>query len=132
MISMLYYYRSKLPSDINFAMDLTKGLLVKLGNIPTLDEDCIFNLRLVLSELLINSCKHGNKFCDSKEVDLTLKVDNDFISILVEDEGSGVEYDFGAFNPFSNLEHGRGLKIVKELSDDLIIENSKIQVKINK
>lgn len=82
-----------------------------------LPNELIFNIRLVLNELLLNSASHGNGYSKAKKVKLYISISNDKIKMRVEDEGSGF------LSLCSNEEAcdlgGRGLKIVEALTDSL-------------
>ena len=94
------------------------------------DEELIFEIRLVLNELLINACEHGNKWDAEKCVDYEIIINKDYIKITVQDEGDGLR-EIEPYNAKSLESSGRGIKIVKELTDDLVLENNKVIAIIN-
>jgi len=53
--------------------------------------EAVFAVRLALDEALINAIKHGNKLDDSKTVAVDLELDDNGISITIEDEGPGYD-----------------------------------------
>lgn len=87
------------------------------------EENQIFRIRLILDELTANSYKHGNKRDKSRLIEISIVFDDSYLLIKVKDEGKGI-------NP-SNTTHkfsesGRGIDLVKKLSDKVIINNSTI------
>lgn len=80
-----------------------------------LPNEMIFNIRLVLNELLLNSASHGNQYSKDKKVKLYILIDNETIKLRVEDEGAGT-LSICSNKEVCNL-GGRGLKIVEALTD---------------
>lgn len=80
-----------------------------------LPNEMIFNIRLVLNELLLNSASHGNQYSKDKKVKLYISIDNETIKLRVEDEGAGT-LSICSNKEVCNL-GGRGLKIVEALTD---------------
>jgi len=85
----------------------------------------LFEIKVVLNELIINALCHGNNCEIEKVTFVTLKVINDdYLYISVKDEGFGfkkLNIDFSDDNieatNKSLCEHGRGLIIVDRLCD---------------
>lgn|SRR5690554_2048350 len=121
--------------DFNFSgsvcsdLDLVKGfidkIMKKLNRIID-NGDTIFDIKLILNELVINGVFHGNECEDTKCVNLSLEIRNNRIIIEVEDEGEGIDYDFTSYNPLDLKCGGRGLLLVKGLSDELIVDQNRI------
>ncbi|WP_425539828.1 ATP-binding protein [Microaceticoccus formicicus] len=128
---MAYYYSGKLMSDLNHIDLVVKSIIKKVDRVIA-DENLLFDIRLIINELVINGCEHGNCFDNTKYIDLKLAINERVISIQVIDEGEGLNYDFSTYDPCSLMTSGRGLKIVKELSDELIIKENSITAIINK
>lgn len=93
------------------------------------DDDLIFNFRLILNELLINAGKHGNKWNQDKMISYTAESSGGCLRITVEDEGEGMS-SIPTYDPKSIESSGRGLKIVKELCDNLIVSANKVTIEI--
>lgn len=87
------------------------------------EEGKIFRLRLILDELTANSYKHGNKKDKDRHIEISIVFDEAYILIKVKDEGSGIKFMKEA-EKFS--ESGRGIDLVKKLSDRVIINKSTI------
>ena len=82
-----------------------------------LPNEMIFNIRLVLNELLLNSASHGNQYSKDKKVKLYISICNESIKLRVEDEGVGT-LSICSNNTACDL-GGRGLKIVEALTDSV-------------
>lgn len=88
---------------------------------PYIKKDDRLELRLIYNELLVNAVVHGNKNDPSKKVELLIELDQGCVLSSIKDEGEGFDYlevlecDDGTEDFMS--ESGRGLKIVKYLTD---------------
>lgn len=123
---MSYMYRYCIPSNLEETRNLVSEILKELNKLIK-DENLLFDLRIILNELVINSVIHGNKCDDSKKVMIDLEVRNSKICIQVVDEGLGIDYNFDIYNPDNLESYGRGLIIVRGLTDELYIEKNKVQ-----
>jgi len=89
----------------------------------------LFDIKVVLNELIINAVTHGNKGNIDKCVKVKIGItENDYAFFVIEDEGEGfdfksfIEKDFEIEDTvdFMQLkESGRGVLIVKRLCDKL-------------
>ena len=74
---------------------------------------------------MVNCVQHGNKNDLSKKISLSAEIDDNKIIIKVKDEGEGVKQEITA-----KVEEcktcGRGLLIVKKLTDNLIFNKNEI------
>lgn len=125
-------YKNSIPSAIEeigtVAADLISCLRKSYGE---MDEEIIFDLKVIINEILINAIMHGN----NEDAAKTVKIDaglteNDSLFLIIEDEGLGYDYSeicrgHAAYvtDPFEMVESGRGMKIVKGLCE---------KVKVNK
>lgn len=125
---MDYRHRVKICSSL---ADISAEVNREIDKLSTIleDKDLIFDLRLILNELLINAGEHGNSWNKAKCIDYEIIVNDHYIYLSVRDEGDGIKAP-KLFDPDLLDKHGRGLKIVKELSDDLSIENTTIRALI--
>src|SRR6187431_1108890 len=95
-----------------------------------LDDDIYGNIMIAVTEAVNNAIKHGNAGNSSKNVALSLSMEENVIRFRVEDEGHG--FDFHNLpDPTSpeNLEKpgGRGIFLMKHLSDEVaFIEGGKV------
>jgi len=95
-----------------------------------LDDDIYGNIMIAVTEAVNNAIKHGNNNNKTKNVHLSLSLDESMIKFVVKDEGQGFNYD-NLPDPTSpeNLEKpgGRGIFLMKHLSDEVQFkENGRI------
>lgn len=115
-------------SDIIVAKKETVDIINQIDELIK-DKDELMEIRLILSELLINGIKHGNKGDINKKVYLRVLVSNNGVYIEVRDEGDGINYNIDEnFEEDIFKSSGRGLQLVKGLSDGLIIEDREVKV----
>lgn len=94
-----------------------------------LDEDIYGNIMIAVTEAVNNAIKHGNASNSSKNVLLSLTLDENLLKFVVKDEGPGFNHE-DLPDPTSpeNLEKpgGRGIFLMKHLSDEVeFSENGK-------
>lgn len=93
-------------------------------------QDILFEIKVILNELIQNAICHGNKNDVIKSVKLNVKIEGDNICIVVEDEGEG--YNFKQLLSSINKndesincdvqdlkESGRGMILVTNLSEKI-------------
>jgi serine/threonine-protein kinase RsbW len=87
-----------------------------------LDDDIYGNIMIAVTEAVNNAIKHGNKGDSSKNVFLTLSLNDKLIKFKIEDEGNGFDYE-NLPDPTApeNIEKpgGRGVFLMKHLSDEV-------------
>lgn len=106
----------------------------------TMNENDLFELKVILNELLINAISHGNNFdCNKKVLVVLKKVYNKYIYIGISDEGTGFDYKNSINHIVCNesindtcCEHGRGLLIVRNLCDKMKFNHTGNKVSILK
>jgi serine/threonine-protein kinase RsbW len=125
VMEVAFIFKGSVRSDLNDIKVFIKKVLNKLENIVQ-DKDLMFDLKLILNELIINSVIHGNQCNGNKYVKLFLEVVGDTIRIEVIDEGDGIDFDIDSYNPSELKCCGRGLVIVDGLSDEVYIDNNRI------
>ena len=90
-----------------------------------LEDDIYGNIMIAVTEAVNNAIRHGNKNQKSKNVSLTLSINDNTIRFQVKDEGNGFDYD-NLPDPTApeNIEKpgGRGIFLMKHLSDDVIFK----------
>jgi serine/threonine-protein kinase RsbW len=87
-----------------------------------LDDDIYGNIMIAITEAVNNAIKHGNRSDSSKNVSLSLSLDDSRIKFRVEDEGHGFDYaNLPDPTAPENLEKpgGRGIFLMKHLSDEV-------------
>lgn len=91
-----------------------------------LDDDIYGNIMIAVTEAVNNAIKHGNDNNKSKNVFLSLSLDDSLIKFTIKDEGKGFDYQHLP-DPTSpeNLEKpgGRGIFLMKHLSDEVDFED---------
>jgi serine/threonine-protein kinase RsbW len=95
-----------------------------------LDDDIYGNIMIAITEAVNNAIKHGNRSDSSKNVSLSLSLDDSRIKFRVEDEGQGFDFE-NLPDPTApeNIEKpgGRGIFLMKHLSDEVeFIEGGRI------
>lgn len=95
-----------------------------------LDEDIYGNIMIAVTEAVNNAIKHGNQNNSSKNVSLSLSLNEGLLKFTVEDEGTG--FDFHKLPDPTAPENiskpgGRGIFLMKHLSDEVNFkENGKV------
>jgi len=120
----------KIPSDVNSVCDTTGSIISYLQNSYGIyNEDFLFDLRVILNELILNAIKHGNGEEINKKVQIVAGIFKDvYVLISVKDEGKG--YDCKCLLERNKKvkeivdlcdmkETGRGLLIVESLCDEM-------------
>lgn len=123
---MLYDYSCAVPSEIASVCAAVREQITKIREQCALDNDQLMDLRLILSELMINGCEHGNRNEHDKRVHLHLTVTDTLIHIRVRDEGSGFELNLGKNAPHHLDCGGRGLRIVAKLVDKMDVRQNEV------
>ena len=116
-----------IPADINHVACAVAQLLSFLQNQTEVDDDNLFDTKVILNELIVNAIVHGNKEDSDKKVTAKMYISNHRIIIIVEDQGKGINVsEFLEDRSKCNVEHynednflfdenGRGLKLVSSL-----------------
>jgi len=95
-----------------------------------LDDDIYGNIMIAVTEAVNNAIKHGNKDNSSKNVSISLSLEDGMIKFKVQDEGIG--FDFHKLPDPTAPENiskpgGRGIFLMKHLSDEVDFkENGKV------
>ncbi len=99
-----------------------------------LDEDQYGNIMVAVTEAVNNAIKHGNASNSSKNVFLSLTLNENLLNFIIKDEGSGFEYN-NLPDPTApeNIEKpgGRGIFLMKHLSDEVEFTESGKTVKLS-
>lgn len=126
---MDFEYIKVIKSDLDDIDKAVSYVLEKLSSVIR-NEEIMFNIRIVINEIVINSYEHGNKCNRGKGINLKVCVNMDCIHINVKDEGDGINYIFNENRDINMTTSGRGLRIVEHLVDELEINNNEIRAKI--
>ncbi len=125
VIAMDYIYKGSVCSDLDTIKSFIDKTVQILNGIIS-DRDLMFDIRVILNELIVNGALHGNECMSSKTVSLTLRMSEDKLMIEVEDEGRGINYNLKEYNPSDLKSWGRGLVLVNGLSDELYVERNRV------
>ncbi len=128
-------YSNFVPSSINSIRTVTEDLIHSLQqNYGALNDSTLFELKVILNELLINAIRHGNLEDENKNVKINAGIDiYGNLYIIIEDEGFGYDYCHicDRLKPFCDdtepsdaTENGRGIMILRSLCDTVKV-NSK-------
>lgn len=120
-----FKYSGIVCSDLDMIKSFVDEVLIKIGGLIK-NNDTMFDIRLILNELVINGVLHGNDCITSRCVKLSLELKEDKITIQVEDEGNGIDFDFKTYDPTELNCGGRGLVLVNGLSDEFYIQKNKV------
>lgn len=100
------------------------------GKLP---EETYGNVLVVATEATLNAINHGSRGDSCKEVDFVLSIEGTTMTMEVSDSGRGFDFENlpDPTDP-ANLEkvNGRGIYIMKNLSDDLEFLNAGATVKV--
>lgn len=95
----------------------------------SISDDLYGNIMIAITESVNNAIVHGNKLDAKKNVNLSLEIENNKLSFVVEDEGNGFNYDSLKDPTLSeNLDKpgGRGVFLMRQLSDEVkFMDNGK-------
>lgn len=97
-------------------------ILSSLSSGHNIDEAGLFNVRLVLNELITNAFLHGNACEKGRSVIVAVDRENDGseLTISVEDNGNGFDAGLAPVQTGATLkDHGRGLILVRALTRDM-------------
>jgi serine/threonine-protein kinase RsbW len=87
-----------------------------------LNEDIYGNIMIAVTEAVNNAIKHGNQSDSSKNVHLSLSLDENLLRFIIKDEGSGFDHH-SLPDPTApeNIDKpgGRGIFLMRHLSDDV-------------
>jgi len=120
---MSLFHRS-FPSELFHVKSVMAEALgiIKMHFLQMPEED-EYDLRLILSELLLNAVIHGNRGDRKKTVSVTLDIKGDVVYCVISDEGDGFDHCalLAGFAEAANCEavHGRGVRIACALTDTL-------------
>jgi serine/threonine-protein kinase RsbW len=101
-----------------------------------LNSELYGNVLIATIEAANNAILHGNKLDEKKNINILFKIDPDFLTIVVKDQGAGFDYA-NIPDPTSpeNIEkiNGRGIFLMEKLSDKIEFSDngSKVQLQFN-
>ncbi|MGB1102921.1 MAG: ATP-binding protein [Crocinitomicaceae bacterium] len=125
-------HKLEIGSDLKFMPDV-EGLIDNVCSDYELNEDHYGNILIAVTEAVNNAIIHGNLNDEDKKVKLEVVKNNDQVVFTIIDEGKG--FDFTNLpDPTApeNIEKpdGRGIFLMKNLSDDVSFELNGSKVSI--
>lgn len=111
----------EIRSDPDLLPELEE-LIIKLAKKYNLTDEKLNSLALSFSEAASNSIVHGNKLDVNKKVKITIKVDNDKMTVIIKDEGKGFNLSSvpDPTKPENILkDNGRGIHIMRSFLNSL-------------
>ena len=128
ILKALDIYNKCIPSCINRIGDMVADIIDCIEkSYGPVDGCTLFDLKVILNEIVSNAVKHGNREDETKLVKVHARIDSrGYALIVVEDEGSGYDYSClcrghnptdGNYDICDFKENGRGIMIVNSLCD---------------
>ena len=112
-----------LPENVRIVESFIDNAKVKFN----LNDDIYGNIMISVTESVNNAIKHGNKNLKSKNVSISLTLNEDRILFRIKDEGGGFDYH-NLPDPTApeNLEKpsGRGIFLMKHLADEVVFSDN--------
>ncbi|MDQ2087709.1 ATP-binding protein [Herbivorax sp. ANBcel31] len=105
-------------------------------------KDILFEVKVIINELIQNAINHGNKNNVDKVVKLKVKIADEYICIIVEDQGEGYNFkqlmgivednQLDVCDICDLKESGRGIYLVKNLSERMAFNSKGNKVEVIK
>jgi serine/threonine-protein kinase RsbW len=115
----------EIASSLNNISEV-ETLIDKVCEDLSLNEDYYGNILIAVTEAVNNAVVHGNGLEDSKKVKVQVNKEKERLMFVVEDQGTGFDFD-NLPDPTApeNIEKpdGRGIFLMKNLSDEVEFEN---------
>lgn len=127
---MEYHFCGCVKSDLDKIKYFVDSRIEDL-NRYIVDDTKLFEIKLIVNELIINGAIHGNRMSDNKSVYLNIDYRDDMLLIRVKDEGNGIVFSEEDYDPSKMMSHGRGLILVNGLVDELEMKKNVIRAIIN-
>ena len=122
----------KIPSkseNIHLVEKLVDDVCAEIG----VHEEKYGNILIALTEAVNNAIHHGNDLNTKKNTTIQCNQDNEKLTFVISDEGSGFDFD-NLPDPTDpqNIEKpdGRGIYLMKHLSDELTFEENGSSVEL--
>lgn len=112
------------------AVDQAEILVVEAATAVGLSEDDAPGLGMAVRECVANAVVHGNRYNAKKKVHLTIHPSDDYLEILVGDEGTGFQLE-DIPDPLAeeNLlkQSGRGILLIRAFVDEFEVRQRQPQ-----
>ena len=115
----------QIPSELK-NVPIVESLINKICENKKINEDLYGNILIAVTEAVNNAVIHGN--CFQREIPVIIQVTDDGkrLGFIIKDSGNGFNYsDLPDPTSPENLEkeNGRGIFLIKNLSDELVFED---------
>lgn len=122
-------WRGACQSLVPALTDLRDQAIAAIESWQVVDNDTLFDLQVILCELLCNAAEHGNRWEPAAEVRLQIRflAAKQMLLILVCDQGSQLIH--GPYPGGEDSERGRGLELVRALSDQYRLGRGRVWVR---
>ncbi|MEM8739143.1 MAG: ATP-binding protein [Planctomycetota bacterium] len=113
--------RIQFPSKLG-EVPAAQRMILDAAEAAGFPESCLFAVRLALDEALTNAVRHGNQSDPEKNVTVDFSVDDEQLTVHIEDEGPGFDpHDVPDPTAEENLNrpHGRGVMLMKAYMTDV-------------
>lgn len=120
-------------SDIK-NLSLAEDAIEQLLNEHLLDETLYGNVIVAVTEGVLNAIFHGNNNDPSKNIDFSIDISEDELTVTIQDEGAGFDFkNLPDPTDPENLEkvNGRGIFIIRNLADHLEFEANGSRLKMS-
>ena len=124
----------KIPSDIRNLRKVSSEILGSISSYK-IDESGIFNIRLCVEEAVKNAIVHGNRSNKKLSVRVSYWINDDKLTIEVEDEGAGFDHErLPDPTADENLlrTSGRGVYLIKRLMDEVEYNQNGNKIRMTK
>ncbi|MEW5842268.1 MAG: ATP-binding protein [Bacteroidota bacterium] len=114
-------YVKEVPTDPDLLPELEE-FIIEIAQKSNLNKDKFNSLALSFSEAASNSFLHGNKLDKKKKIKITVKVNEEKITLIIKDEGKGFNINTvpDPTKPENILkDSGRGIHIMRSFLDEL-------------
>lgn len=108
--------------------DMTMRFMGDISNYLQ-DEKTLYDLRLIVTELMVNGVRHGNLEDFNKLIRLYAVLSDNKVTIKVKDQGKGVKRHSYSCTDFTKT-NGRGLFIVEHIADRIIYNKNEVVVEL--
>ncbi|MDO5018190.1 MAG: ATP-binding protein [Lagierella massiliensis] len=125
----MYKFDETVKGSMDNINDLTMRLIREFSKFLD-DEKTLYDLRLIVTELVVNGVRHGNMDDFDKLIRLCATLADEKIIISVKDQGKGFKNIEYSCRDFSKT-NGRGLFIVEHIADRIIYNNNEVVVELH-
>ncbi|MDO5716534.1 MAG: ATP-binding protein [Tissierellia bacterium] len=114
----MYSFCASVKSNVNYLQVFNKKLMDMISEVIT-DENLLFEIRLILNELIGNGVIHGNCCDETKIVSVSVHISDTCFRVCVKDQGDGITCAGPIVRRSSDLMGGRGLALVRSCVDEM-------------